>query len=375
MNLLKSPLPPPQKPLNAFQQIIADFTNPQDICGALRPLLLLSFLAGISPFRIEGIPGHRHLRVTLLGILNTVAHIVIFCMAYAARLSNDESLVTYFFHSKVPRFGEDVQLLTSFVALALTLLSAFLKRNRLRQLIRVLNKVDSKLIRLGAIINYKILSRVVLFTIVVHTFLYSMFIVFTSTFVHALKDKPSIFEWIFFFMPIGITTTLKVQFYCILRVLAFRLRYICFILHGRRQRTNASEPDDSDDCTEYNIFCIKRKKMELNGVGVTNREDYDVIRELCRTHGEMCDAAKLAEDYFGYQMLTIVTIEFIYAIFNVYYMVEVIYHSNTTITEIGTFQFVSFFVYHTVISMGTVYALLRSARMVTAEVTRSFSIS
>lgn len=97
------------------------------------------------------------------------------------------------------------------------------------------------------------------------------------------------------------------------------------------------------------------------------RDKCDIICQLCILHEELCDACYLAEEYFSHQMLTTVTIEFICTLFNLYFMFEVVYN-NTTIAEVDTIEFLFYFGIYTLISIGSVYAILRSAETVAEEV-------
>lgn len=276
------------------------------------------------------------------------------------------SLVSHFFHSKVTRFGEDLQVLTSFASLTFTLVLCFVKRDKLRKLIHVLNRVDRKLIGLGAIMNYKLLSRVVIVALVIQIGIFAFFVASTVVLTRSITESPSIFEWMFFFMPVAVISSLQVQFYCMMRIFAFHLHYINFILH--KQEMQASSVKRKDVEKHISIFCAY--EMKLNSAIAIKRDKYDVIVELCRTHEIVCDAANLAEEYFSHQMLTLVTIGFIYALFNVYSIIGVVYLDTVgdDSGHIDKVAFIAFFILYTVISVGSVYVLLRSATMVADEV-------
>lgn len=293
---------------------------------------------------------------------------VFFCTCYVVRVINQESLVAHFFHSKVSRFGEDIQILTSFMAIAFTLILCFLRRDKLRQLFRVLIKIDQNLNRLGAILNYKMVSRIVLISLCIQWLLFYIFVGGTFVLARSLEDQPDFFEWVFFFLPIAITSTLKVQFYCMMQLIKYRFRYINRVLNNLHdEQINDTTFGYRNKIVVYNCLGIKFDVIKLNGGAGMKRDKCDIICELCLLHEELCDACYLAEEYFSHQMLTAVTIEFICTLFNLYFMFEVIYN-NTTIAEVDTIEFLCYFGIYTLISIGSVYAILRAAETVATEV-------
>lgn len=293
---------------------------------------------------------------------------VLFCTSYVLRVINQQSLVAHFFHSKVTRFGEDLQILTSFTALAFTLILCFLKRDKLRQLIHVLIKIDKNLSHLGAKLDYKHLSRVVLLALFIQWLCYSIFIVATFILVRSLKDQPDFFEWMFFFLPIAVVSTLKVQFYCMTQLIKYRLRYLNLLLNNLHAEQMKQYPNENMDKMQIYKFCgIVCDVAKIRGCAEIKMGKYDIIAELCRAHEELCDACYLAEEYFSHQMLTTVAIEFVCTLFNCFFMFEVIYN-NTTVAEVNSIEFICYFSFYTLMSMGTLYALLRSSESVTAEV-------
>lgn len=356
------------KSRNACHQFFADLWDPVDLCGALRPLLVLSFLCGMMPFKPVGSPGNRRLKMTFIGFANTVIHFALFITSYVLRLTRQRSLSAHFFHSEVSRFGEDLQIFVSFTALAFTLILCFVKRNKLRTFFEVIGKVDKKLAHLGAVFNYKWFSRIILLSLTVTGILYSIFIFGLIFITRSLEDKPKLVDWIFFFVPIGVVTVLKLQFYCMMQLIKYRLRFINLLLNNLQgEQINQTVLENMDKNKVYTCKGMRCDVMKLHGGMGIKREKYDVIADLCRVHDDICDACYVAEDYFSHQMLTAVSIEFVSTLFNLYFMFEVVY-TNTMIAAINKIEFISFFAVYTTISMGSLYALLRSSVLVTTEV-------
>lgn len=331
-------------------------------------MLLLSFLHGVSPFKTVGSPGNRRLVTTPLGIANTCVLFLFFIISYVLRVINQQSLVAHFFHSKITSFGEHLQILTSFVALAFTLLLCFLKRDKLRKLFHVLDEIDKKLSHLGASLNYKWISRIVMLAVFIAILIYYVFIGATLYLMRSLEHKPDFYEWIFYFLPIAIVTTLKLQFYIMMLFIKYRLRCINLLLWSLQGGHMSLTPlDNMDKNRIHRCYGIKSDPRRLHGGLAPKRDKFNIIAELCRTHEELCDACYLAEQYFSHQMLTAVTIEFVSTLFDLYFLTDSVY-SNSSIAEVDKIEFICYFVFCMALSLGTVYALLRSAEAVTAEV-------
>lgn len=345
-----------------------------DTYGAIRPLLLISFMIGISPFKTVGSPGNRHLETSFIGVANTVIHLVLFISCYVLLVSDERSLMAHFFHSKISRFGEDLQILTSFTALTFALVSCYFKRNKLCKLLKVTDEIDKKLTYLGAVLNHKTISRAILFAIFILSMLLLVFIGTIVVVVSSTQDQPDFLEWIFFFLPMGIIMTLKLKFYCSMQLIKYRLRFLNLIL--RKLQRDQSDPfayENEEHMELYKCCGITIDVMKLNGDATVKRDIYDIIGELCQIHNEICNASYLVEGYFSHQMLTTITIEFVCSLFNLYFIFEVAYH-NTIIAKVGKIEFICYFAFHTTMSLGMVYYLLRSAESVTAEVSSFVSL-
>lgn len=351
------------------KQFYIDLRDPVDMYASLWPLMLISFFSGISPFKCAGPPGNRHLETTFIGVANTVFHLVWYCTCYALRVINDKSLQAHLFNSKVSRFGEYIQIVTSFMALGFTLILCFLKRDKLRKLLHALTQIDRELIGLGANINYKTISQFVQVALLVQWLLKFAFLGATFFVMRKLENPPDFFEWAFFFLPFFILATLKLQFICLSQLIRNRLNYVNIVLNTLqlRERNRSSARGSLDGIDGSKGTRITCDVVKLTGGADSKRKNSDIIGALCRAHEEICDACDLAEQYFSHQMLTTVTIEFVVSLFNCYLMLDVAYNKSQ-VPGMDTTEFYAYFTFYTLISMGTVYGLLRSAETVTNQV-------
>lgn len=341
--------------LNYVRKVIADARCPVDIYAALRPLLLVCFLNGISPFKIAGTLGNRRLVVTGFGFAFTLFYLLWFCTSCVLRVVNQPSIVSIFFSSKVSRLVDTIRITTTFVGIGLTLIMCFLKRNKLRKLIHVLAQIDKRFIALGVKINYKNISRNVCAIVVLQwsievTYVGVLYVLFRS-----LERLPTIFVWMYFVLPFVIVMTLKSKFVCMMNVIRNQFRRINITL-------NKLQMDAGEIRWNGYLFCVNGKKDKME-----EREKYDIIAELCRIHEQICDACNLAEAYFKYQMLLMVTFEFVMTIFNLYLVFDLAYNKNH-IAGINPADIYVYFTFYTTITTGTLSGLLQSAASVRGEV-------
>lgn len=359
-----------------MNQFISDLRDPLDLYAALRPLLLICFSCGILPFKVVGTPGDRHLVVTIFGVANSVIHLVWFCTCYWLGVVNQQSLVSYFINSKVSRFGENLQIMSSFIAIGFTLILCFLKRDRLRKLLHTLTQIDKQLIHLGANINYKNILRVVWVALVFQWLVKLTFIGSTFILLRNFENPPDFFEWIFFFLPFAIISMLKTKYVFLMRLIRNRFGYINLTLKNLQMSENDKQMNRIPlqgilNEIKINIFGeITCDVEKLNGSIDSKRDKYDIIAELCRTHENLCDACYLVEQYFSHQMLTTITIEFVVSLFNFYFMFNMAFHKNI-LPGIHIAEFIAYFTFYTTLTMGTLYGVLRSAQSVTKEVCSS----
>lgn len=351
--------------LKFIRQIFGDLRSPKDIFASIRPLLFVCFVSGIAPFKVVGAPGNRHLVVTIFGLAFTLFHLFSFYMCYVQAIK-DQDIQTHFFNSKVSRFSENVQTITSFVAIGFAMIPCFLKRNKLRLLLNLMIQIDQKLFDLGAKINYKNVSRVVWFTLFFQWSIEFSFIGITSILLRSFQDSLNFLEWMYFFQPFAIIMTYKSKYYCIMRLIKSRFNYINITLKKLQMNT-----EEYRLCGISNDIVINRFGEITYNVGKlgvnSNRKKYDIIAELCRTHEQLCDVCNLAEEYFCHQMLTMISIEFFVSLFNLYFMIDMAFTKSPMQGGDST-DFLAYFTFYTTITTGSLFCLLRSAESVTKEV-------
>lgn len=352
--------------LNYIRKYIADIRNPKDIYASQRPLIVACYFAALCPFKVVGPVGNRHMEVCFAGVLNTITHLCLFCICYFFQIRKLQSFIGYFFNTEISRFAHSIQSITLFVGVLVTVSMSFLKRDKFKNVFHLLSKIDRKLISLGAKVDYKAICRFILAILVLKWCIYTIFLGASYYLLRLSKTLPDFSDWILLFSPYVYITTTKIKFIFIVRQIKNRFHYINHLLNNIR--TNQSDLSPFRGCMD---------EVKINSVyGITcevpynqsKRKNHEIISELCRTHEELCDACYLTEQYFNHQMLTIVAIEFVITLFNIYYILEVAFKDNCNILNIGAVEFISFFTFYTFLSFGSICGIVKNATAVTREV-------
>lgn len=356
--------------LNFVQYVWSELRNPIDIYSSLRPLLFVCLVSGIAPFKLVGDPGNRHLVVTIFGLVLSLFHLACFC-GCNLRILSDEALEAYLFSSKVSRFGENLQLVAPFAAIGLTLLLCVLKRNTLRKLLHLLSQIDKKLHNVGVKINHKYMSKFVWILVIVKWTVLVIVIYSASVLTKSFDKSPDLILWFFMFLPFVIVMTQKALFFCILRLIRDRFGFINTTLKDLHVNVDEKQLNGVLLRGKLNDVMINRfgeitynvEKMSVD----SKRKNYKVIAELCGTHEILCDACNLTEEYFTHQLLTMVTIEFVMSVFNLYFLIEVAI-ARIPLPGANQRELYTYFALFGGVTIGTLFGLLRTADSVTKEV-------
>lgn len=122
---------------------------------------------------------------------------------------------------------------------------------------------------------------------------------------------------------------------------------------------------------------IKSKRMiGMNfNFSATKKDVMTVLDETCRIHEDLSDTVYITEQYFGIQMLTIVSIAFLVIVFNSYYVIEVALGNGQYNKNIGDKEFVVFFVYQMCMYVLAVLAIVQSSHSAASEVSEFYILN
>lgn len=76
---------------------------------------------------------------------------------------------------------------------------------------------------------------------------------------------------------------------------------------------------------------------------ITSKSHSDIIQQCMEIHQLLCEAASIANKYFTYQLLTIISISFLIIVFDAYYVLETLLGKSKRENKFKTVEFVTFF--------------------------------
>lgn len=135
---------------------------------ALQPLFLLTFLYGLTPFRVtKDKNGHSNVKMSFFGFLNIAVYILLYGACYMVSLLQDESVVGYFFRTKISNVGDTMQTCNGLITGAVIYISAVTQRRKLLRVCQILYNLDENFANIGIKVKY---SRIYRFSIVMIIF-------------------------------------------------------------------------------------------------------------------------------------------------------------------------------------------------------------
>lgn len=208
--------------LTITMNLFKEFRNPTDIYGAQRPLLILSYLSGITPFKLVGPTNNRRLEVTVMGFVNTFLHILIFGVCFILTLQRNESIIGYFFKTEISRIGDTLQLCTGLIALTITFICCLIRRYTIINVFHMMSRIDDRLKELGVETDYKTTLHYILLVLLVEALIYFTYLIGSVYLLKSFEVYPVIYVWVSFFLPCLIVSTIVAKFLCLVKQLRHR---------------------------------------------------------------------------------------------------------------------------------------------------------
>lgn len=140
-----------------------EFFSPSDNFSAERTLFLITFLLGLTPFRVSGQIGNRVWSLSRIGYLNTILQVIFFMYCFIYALALQESIVGFFFQSEISRVGDTLQKFIGMLAMLTLFGISLYKCHDVIFLCKSIQCIDERFVNLGVVFNY---SFVMKFTLV-----------------------------------------------------------------------------------------------------------------------------------------------------------------------------------------------------------------
>ncbi|KAM7353380.1 gustatory receptor 28b isoform 1-T1 [Cochliomyia hominivorax] len=322
----------------SLRTFLHDLHKPGDVYACYRVMFVIAFLIGITPFQFSTQP-KRHLKNTIIGYLNTLARIVLYSFVFYSSMTNEQSIISYFYVTTVSRFTDSLQKFNGMFAVIMVYLYSLLERQALINVIENYELLELHFSRVGVQFHqnkcaFKINTVIILMLLAnLLFFIYGHFLVFAYNGIYL--------SWIAilsFYSPHLIMSVVVVIF--------------CTILHKITLYLNAVNKVLKNLCHQWDTRSIKaiaQKQRSLQCLDsfsmytIVSKNPAEIIQESMEIHQLICEAASTANKYFTYQLLTIISIAFLIIVFDAYYVLETLLGKSKRESKFKTVEFVTFF--------------------------------
>lgn len=199
-----------------------EFKKPSDIFSAQYPLIIVSFLCGISPYKLVGDVGQRRLEHNYFGYVIAGLLLALYFVCYIDTLMDHESIVGYFFHTNITNIGNSLQLFTGLLGLTSTFAFSHLRRKKLVTMLQQLGKIDMIFRELGVETDYKYTVRYIVIVLVVKFIIFLTYLTGCHVLLRDADAHPKYTVWISFFLPQIMISMNVVKFMCYVKQLRHR---------------------------------------------------------------------------------------------------------------------------------------------------------
>uniref|UniRef100_A0A1A9UWS0 Uncharacterized protein n=1 Tax=Glossina austeni TaxID=7395 RepID=A0A1A9UWS0_GLOAU len=150
-----------------FQRLRQHFISHQ-VFEALQPLFFITFLYGLTPFRVTtNKGGEKSIKMSAFGFINIALYILLYGSCYIISLLREESVAGYFFRNKISDVGNTMQICNGLITGTVIYISAVTQRSKMLRVIATLHNLDKNFANIGIKVKY---SRIYRFSIVMLTF-------------------------------------------------------------------------------------------------------------------------------------------------------------------------------------------------------------
>ncbi|XP_053691877.1 putative gustatory receptor 28a [Sabethes cyaneus] len=322
-----------------------DFVNPASFYAAQSPILRITFITGMTPFTVMKVGRKYVLQCTAFGYLNSIIQTAIICICFAVSLINQESITRYFFSTEISVLGNSLQFFTGLSAFVMTFFYSVFRRDRLIRAFHSLAKTDEHFKEIGVETDYRSTLLYNCFIMIYQVIIQIVYIGISVAVLFASNIHPRFTAWVAFFIPYLMMATIIVLFLCLVNQTKHRFYLLNKVLRSLQEISLEKKLPAYDETQNpaKKIRFQKPLRILSSTFWNTNRYMPEVITRVASIQDELCDACNSVQEYFKVQMLTIVTITFLIVVFNVYYILEIIFTKHMSTTPCTQFQFILFF--------------------------------
>lgn len=323
---------------------LVNFVSPSNIYESLKVQIWLLHFTGLMPFYMDSKNHHFHQSKIALSI--STCYLILYVVCFGISFTNSQSLGIYFVETG---FWEIVRIIFS-IALILCVtiiaLNSLIRRNSLKAIMILLLKLDKDMKSMSMRMNYNFvfwitcvsIAGLVPFQIVLNAITGVMFVDFLDLMYIIAFVLPPIYTGSFTLKFCSFAYVLKL---CIREIDLVRTNHLEYIFLQNSKFQILKNFIDND-------WKISSKRPTVRYVNAFKLNQNEAIEKLCILHENICDITDLIQQYFGIPLLTLLGLNSISLVIEVFYSVDMIfepaYVSNTFETAVLTV--IKIIVYH-----------------------------
>jgi gustatory receptor len=198
-----------------------DLLNPTDIYTAQRPLLTLSLVSGIVPYKVTN-NGNSRLKISVFGFGILILHLSLFGFCYVRTITVHESIVSYFFKTEISVLGDTLQLCIGLIGMCTVFLYSLLQRHKFVLWFHLMAKIDEQLKEIGIQTDYQSTLKFIFLVLLVKFIFFNTYLIGSWVLFKLANLSPNYACWIVFFMPHIFISIIVVLFICFIKQMKHR---------------------------------------------------------------------------------------------------------------------------------------------------------
>lgn len=198
-----------------------DFLNPTDIYTAQTPLLTLSFVSGIVPYKVTN-NGSSRLQISFFGFTILILQLSLFGFCYVKTITVHESIVSYFFKTEISVLGDTLQLCIGLIGISTVFLYSLIQRHKFVLWFHLMAKIDEQLKEIGIETDYQSTLKFILLVLLVKFIFFNTYLIGSWILFKIANVSPNYTCWVVFFMPHIFISIIVVMFICFIKQMKHR---------------------------------------------------------------------------------------------------------------------------------------------------------
>lgn len=230
-----------------------DLLNPTDIYTAQRPLLKLSLVSGIVPYKISN-DGNSRLQISIFGFTILIIHLSLFGFCYVKTITVHESIVSYFFKTEISVLGDTLQLCIGLIGICTVFLYSLIQRHKFVLWFHLMAKIDEQLKEIGIETDYQSTLKFIFLVLIVKFVFFNTYLVGSWVLFKIAGIYPNYACWVVFFMPHIFISIIVVLFICLVKQMKHR-----FLLLNKVSSLSLMS---SNKCLMVKVVCLPTDSEE-----------------------------------------------------------------------------------------------------------------